>query len=117
MTEYLLTMYQPDGPPPPAPELARIMADIQVVNAEMEAAGAWLFAAGLHEASTSTVVRAADGEVLLTDGPFTEGKEHVGGFTIIRADDLDSALGWAGKLSAASTLPIEVRPIQGIMRS
>jgi hypothetical protein len=59
------------------------------------------------------VVRLADGEVLMTDGPFTEGKEHIGGFTIVKAPDLDSALEWSRKLTRATTLPIEVRPLQG----
>jgi hypothetical protein len=80
------------------------------VRDEMIAAGAWLFTARLHPASTATVVRAKGDEVLMTDGPFVEGKEHVGGFCLIEAADLDAALAWAGKLARATTLPIEVRP-------
>ena len=82
----------------------------------MKAAGAWVFAGGLHPPSTATVVRVTDGDVLTTDGPFTEGKEHIGGFSIIKAADLDAALEWGRKLAAAhdgrTSLPIEVRPFQ-----
>ena len=112
MTQYLLSVYQPDGPPPPSVDLERIMQDLGALRREMQAAGAWVFAGGLHQPSTATVVRLQDGDVLMTDGPFTEGKEHLGGFTIITAPDLDSALAWARKLTQATTLPIEVRPFQ-----
>jgi hypothetical protein len=111
--QYLLSVYQPDGPPPPAAELERIMADLDDLNRELRAAGAWVFAGGLHPPATATVLRVSGGEVLVTDGPFTEGKEHIGGFTIIRAPDLDAALAWGRKLARATTLPIEVRPFQG----
>jgi hypothetical protein len=113
MKQYLLSVYQPDGPPPPAEELERITADLDDLNRELRAAGAWVFAGGLHPPATATVVRVSGGEVLVTDGPFTEGKEHIGGFTIIRAPDLDAALEWGRKLARATTLPIEVRPFQG----
>lgn len=112
MKQYLLTIYQPDGEPPPPPFLENIMRDVNAVNAEMKAAGAWVFAAALFPAETATVLRKQDTELLMTDGPYTEGKEHVGGFTIIQAADLDAALGWARKLARAITLPIEVRPIR-----
>jgi hypothetical protein len=110
--QYLLSVYQPDGDPPPPEVLDQVMSDLSVLNGEMKAAGAWVFAVGLHPASTATVVRHRDGEVLMTDGPFTEGKEHVGGFTIVEAPDLDAALEWAGKMARATTLPVEVRPLQ-----
>jgi hypothetical protein len=112
MTRYLLSVYQPDGDPPPPEVLQKIMGDLDVLNQEMKAAGAWVFTAGLHPASTATVVRVQNGDVLMTDGPFAEGKEHLGGFTIITAPDLDEALEWAGKMARASTLPVEVRPFQ-----
>jgi hypothetical protein len=112
MTQYLLSVYQPNGPAPAAEALDKIVADLDVLNEEMKAAGVWVFAAGLHPPSSATVVRERDGDVLMTDGPFAEGKEHLGGFTIIRAADLDAALAWAGKLARATTLPIEVRPFQ-----
>jgi|SRR6476661_6064018 hypothetical protein len=110
MKQYLLTIYQPDGGPPPPEFLNKVMADVDALNRELKAAGAWVFAGGLHEASTATVLRLQDGEVLTTDGPYVEGKEHVGGFSIIKAPDLDAALAWGRKLARATTLPIEVRP-------
>ena len=113
MKQYLLSVYQPDGPAPPAELLERISADLDALNAELKRAGAWVFAGGLHPPSTATVVRVSDGEALVTDGPFAEGKEHIGGFTIVRAPDLDAALEWGRRLAEATTLPIEVRPFQG----
>jgi hypothetical protein len=114
MTQYLLSVVQPDDGPEPAPdELEKIMRDVDAVNEEMQSAGARVFAGGLHPASTATVVKVKEsGEVLMTDGPFAEGKEHIGGFWIIEAADLDAALEWARKGSKACTLPIEVRPFQ-----
>jgi hypothetical protein len=111
MTQYMLSIYQPDGEPPPPEVLDPIMRDLDTVNAEMRAEGVWVFAAGLHPPSTATVVRPVDGAPLMTDGPFAEGKEHLGGFTIIEAPDLDAALVWGRKLAQAITLPIEVRPL------
>jgi hypothetical protein len=113
MKKYLLTIYQPDGPPPPPEMLEPVMRDINALNQEMKAAGVWVFAGGLHAPTTATVVRANEGDVLMTDGPYVEGKEHVGGFCIIQAPDLDAALGWAAKLARALVvLPVEVRPFQ-----
>lgn len=111
MTQYLLSVYQPDGPAPADVDLGKIVADLDVLNREMKDAGVWVFAGGLHPEGTATVVRAGDHDLLTTDGPYLEGKEHMGGFTIVRAPDLDEALGWAGKLSRATTLPVEVRPM------
>jgi hypothetical protein len=113
MKQYLLSIYQPDGPPPPSVDLDRVMRDVNAVNQEMRAAGAWVFSNGLHPASTATVLRLEGAELLTTDGPYVEGKEHLGGFCIITADDLDVALGWGRKLAVATTLPVEVRPFQG----
>ena len=113
MKTYLLTVVQPGGgSPPSAPELEKIMGDVDAVNEELRAAGAWVFAGGLHAPSTATVLRPSGDEVLMTDGPFAEGKEHVGGLSIIRAEDLDAALEWGRRLAVATTLPIEVRPFQ-----
>ena len=112
MTQYLLSIYQPDGDPPPPEFLEKVGRDLHVLNKEMKAAGAWVFSRGLHEASTATVVRAREGELVMTDGPYVEGKEHVGGFWIIDAPDLDAALGWAGRAARILGLPIEVRPFQ-----
>jgi hypothetical protein len=113
MKQYLLSVYQPGETPPPEIDLDQIKRDVDALQAELKAAGAWVFAAGLHPPSTATVVRLEDGETITTDGPFTEGKEHVGGFTIIKAPDLDSALEWGRKATLATTLPIEVRPLTG----
>ncbi len=111
MKQYLLSVYQPDGPAPAPDVLDRIMADVDAVNREMRSAGVWVFAAGLHPAGTATVVRDTDGRAVMTDGPYVEGKEHLGGFTIVQAPDLDAALHWAGRLARATTLPVEVRPL------
>ena len=113
MKQYLLSVYQPEAPVPPPEVMEEISRDLDALNRELEAAGAWVFAGGLHQPSTATVVRATDGEVLTTDGPFAEGKEHIGGVTIIKAPDLDAALEWGRRLARATTLPIEVRPFQG----
>ena len=113
MAQYLLSIYQPDGDPPPPEVLGPIMDGLRAWREDLKAAGSWVFSAGLHPASTATVVRVADGETLTTDGPFTEGKEHIGGFTVIKAPDLDAALEWGRRLARATTLPIEVRPFQG----
>jgi hypothetical protein len=112
MTQYLLTVFQPTGGVLPEGDLEAIMRDVDKVDQDMKDAGVWVFAGGLHPPTTATVLRPQGGEVLMTDGPFTEAKEHVGGFTIIRADDLDEALHWGRRLAAATTLPIEVRPFQ-----
>ena len=114
MKQYLLSIYQPDGDPPPPEILEPIMKDIEAVDAEMRAAGAWVFTCGLHPPDTATVLRADGGDVLVTDGPYPEGKEHVGGLSIIKASSLDDALGWGRKLARATTLPIEVRPFQDV---
>ncbi len=116
MTQYLLSIYQPDGDAPSPEVLATVMQDLDVLNRELRQAGAWVFTAGLHPADTATVVRVRDGDVLTTDGPFAEGKEHLGGFWVITAPDLDAALGWAGKAARATTLPIEVRPLQHLLQ-
>jgi hypothetical protein len=112
MTQYLLSVYQPDGPVPGPEILARISAELDALNTELKAAGAWVFAGGLHPPSTATVLRLADDDVLTTDGPYAEGKEHLGGFTIIDVPDLDAALDWGGRLARITTLPVEVRPFQ-----
>jgi hypothetical protein len=111
--QYLLSIYQPDSDPPPAGVLAEIMRDIAAVRDEMRSAGAWVFSGGLHAPSTATVVHPGQEEVPMTDGPYVEGKEHIGGLAIIKAANLDDALAWGRKLSRATTLPVEVRPFQG----
>ena len=71
-----------------------------------------MFAGGLYSSRTASVVRAEGGDVLVTDGPFVEGKEHVGGFWVIQAPDLDAALEWGRKATRACVVPIEVRPFR-----
>ena len=113
MRQYLLTVVEPTGVGQPEPEvLARIMKDVGEVDQEMREAGAWVFAGGLYPPDTATVLRPQGAEILVTDGPFAEGKEHVGGFSIIQAEDLDAALEWGRRLARATTLPIEVRPFR-----
>ena len=113
MKQYLLAIQQPDGGAPAPEVLESIMRDVAAVNEELKAAGAWVFAGGLHDPSTATVLRPQGADVLVTDGPYLEGKEHIGGLNIIAAPDLDAALEWGRKLAQATTLPVEVRPFQG----
>jgi len=110
MKQYLLSVYHPEGSIPEPEVLDQISADVDALNVELQQAGAWVFAGGLHPSSTATVVRVEAGEVLVTDGPFVEGKEHVGGFWVIKAPDLDAALEWGRKATRACAVPIEVRP-------
>jgi hypothetical protein len=112
MKQYLLSVYQPDGGAPSQDVLDRVMRELDQWNAELKTAGAWVFTGGLHPPDTATVVRAEGDDTLITDGPFAEGKEHIGGFTIIRTPDLDTALKWARRLTQVTTLPVEVRPMQ-----
>lgn len=117
MPKYLLSIYQPDGEAPSPEIFAPVMEKMHALVAELKAARVWVFNAGLHGPSAASVVRIEKGETLTTDGPYIEGKEHIGGFLIVDVADLDAALRWAGKLAevvtlpgAAKGLPIEVRP-------
>lgn len=111
MPLYLLSVCYPSGAQPPSPEkLAQITTDVTAVTDAMAKAGAWVFGGGLHEAASATTVFEQDGTAVLTDGPFIESKEQIGGITIIDAADLDEAIGWATQVSRATTTPIEVRP-------
>jgi len=113
MTQYLLSVAMIDGEPmPPEEDMQRAFQQVDRFNAEVQTTGAWVFAGGLMPASVATVVRADGGELLVTDGPFTESKEHIGGFWVIEAPDLDAALAWAAKASRACEKPVEVRPFQ-----
>ena len=111
MPQYLLSIYQPDGGMPDPETMARIAADLHRLNEELRESGSWVFTGGLHAPSSATVVR-ADG--MITDGPYLEAKEHIGGIYVITAPDLDAALKWGRKAAAATTLPIEVRPFQDV---
>src|SRR3954465_3537165 len=114
MPQYLLTVVEPTGVGQPGPEaLERIMKDVDEVDQQMHAAGVWVFAGGLSPPGAATTRRPQGDDVLVVDGPFAEGKEHVGGFSIIEAPDLDAALEWGTELARATRLPIEVRPFQG----
>jgi hypothetical protein len=116
MTTYLLSVNLTDGENPYASdeEMQQSFADTTAVTERMQAQGVWLFAGGLEAADTATVVDATKGsEAIITDGPFIEAKEHIGGFWVINADDLDAALRWAAECSAACRSPIEVRPFDG----
>src|SRR2546429_5417006 len=113
MKKYMLTVHDVEEPPMQAPEVTQKMyADVEVFTDEWRSAGVWVFAGGLHPPSTATVVKVQGGDVLTTDGPFAEGKEHIGGFWVIKAPDLDAALEWGRKATRACQVPIEVRPFQ-----
>jgi hypothetical protein len=112
MKQYLVSVYHPEDNEFSAETMEAIFRDVDTLNGELRAGGAWVFAGGLHPSSTATVVRLDGGEVLITDGPFVEGKEHIGGFWVIKAEDLDAALAWARKAAGACRVPIEVRPFQ-----
>ncbi|SBT43593.1 YciI family protein [Micromonospora narathiwatensis] len=114
MRQYLISIYQPAGAGTPAPEfLAEVMRKVDAIGRELKESGSWVFGNGLHAPETATVLRPKGEEVLVTDGPFVEGKEYLGGITIITAPDLDAALEWGRRYAVATTLPIEVRPFQG----
>jgi hypothetical protein len=117
MTQYLISVWHEDQESldaNPDPEwMARAYAQVDALNQELQAAGAWVFGGGLRPPSSATVVHAADGKVSLTDGPYAEAKEQIGGFWIIAADDFDAALEWARKCSEACMAAVEVRPFQG----
>ena len=111
MSHYLLSVYTPaEGTPPTPEQLEAIMQDVDAFTQELKDAGAWVFSGGLEAPDTATVLRFDGSEVLVTDGPFAEAKEYLGGLTIVDAPDLDAALGWGRKAARAVRLPIEVRP-------
>lgn len=113
MKQYLLSVMQPGGEPPAPEVLADIGRSLDAFHAELKAAGAWVFAGGLHSPETATVITSHGTETLVTDGPYTESKEFLGGLCIVGAPDLDAALAWGRKAALATTLPIEVRPFHG----
>ncbi|MFF9125413.1 YciI family protein [Streptomyces sp. NPDC014889] len=111
MKYYLLSVIQPaEGEPPAAEALARIMREVEGFHQELRKAGAWVFAGGLHGPEAAVVLRPVDREVRVTDGPYAQGAEYLGGLCLIKAPDLDAAVEWGRKASLATTLPIEVRP-------
>ena len=115
MTQYLLAVHMVDGQPAPEPaEMKRMYSQVDTFNKELQREGQWVFAGGLHPATTATVVRSSGGEVVITDGPYSEAKEQLGGFWVVEAPDLDVALSLAARASAACEGPVEVRPFQEI---
>jgi hypothetical protein len=114
MPHYLLSVHHsPDTPQPSEEDMQKAFQQVDRFNEEVKAAGAWVFAGGLHPPEIATVVDGRNSDnVVITDGPFAETKEHLGGFWIIEAPDLDAALDWAARGSAACMGPVEVRPFQ-----
>ena len=116
MPQYLLSVWHDDDYGDvdfDSDVMQRVGGQVNALNIELQEAGAWVFACGLRPASTATVVRSSTGDVSMTDGPYAETKEQMGGFWIIEAADLDAALEWARKAGAACELPVEVRPTEG----
>ena len=119
MSQYLLSTYAVEGEvraPGTAEEMGAFMQRVAALEAEMEASGTFVFGGALHGPDAATVARKDDGDLVMTDGPFVEAKEHIAGFYIINADDLDAALAWAGKVVDAIGHPIEVRPFRATGR-
>ena len=120
MSQYLLSTYSVEGEVLGAPrtpeEMQTFMERVAALEAEMEASDTFVFGGALHGPDAATVVQKSDGDLVLTDGPFAESKEHIGGFYIINADDLDAAVAWAGKVVDAINHPIEVRPFRATGR-
>ena len=114
MPTYLLSVHMVEGEQPPSPEATEASYKaVDAYNTKLQEQGVWVFAGGLHPVDTATVVDASKGgDVLITDGPFAEAKEHLGGFWVIKAPDLDAAMKWATDASAACRAPVEVRPFQ-----
>ena len=120
MGQYLLSTYaverEGSGAPSTPEEMKAFMERIVALEDEMEATGTFVFGGALHGPDASTVLRAGGSDVVMTDGPFVESKEHIAGFYIINADDLDAALAWGRKVVGAIDHPIEVRPFRATGR-
>ena len=115
MTQYLLSVHAVEGSPVRTPEeMQKAFQGVGEFNAELQSSGAWVFAGGLNPPASATVVREKDGNLVITDGPFVEGKEHIGGVWVIEAADLDAALAWAGQATRACGEAVEVRPFQEV---
>jgi hypothetical protein len=119
MTQYLLCMYQPGGAPPPPEALEPVMRKVRAIIQDLKAQQLWVFNGALHPVESATVVRKEHGKLVTIDGPYAESKEHIGGVMVIKANDLDAALKWAGRLADAVILEghdrglsVEVRPFQ-----
>jgi hypothetical protein len=113
MTQYMLSVHDdPTQPIPEGEELQKIFEAVDAFNDKLQKEGVWVFAGGLQPAETATVVDGRGAEVLMVDGPYAESKEHLGGFWIIEAPDLDAATKWAAEGSRACAGKVEVRPFQ-----
>ena len=114
MPQYLMSVWHDDTYEVDfsTPDAQRMGAQVGAFNEELTVAGAWVFGAGLQPASSATTLRAVDGDVSMTDGPYAETKEQMGGFWVIEAADFDAALAWAGQAAAACEGPVELRPMQ-----
>lgn len=113
MKQYLLSVWLVDGATAPSEEeMNQSFKDVDTFNEELKASGSWVFAGGLHPVDTATSVQVVNGEVVTTDGPFAESKEHLGGFWVIKADDLDAALALARRATVACRAAVEVRPFE-----
>ena len=116
MNQFLLSTWMIEGEVPGGPgspeEMQEFMKRVIALETEMDEAGAFAFGGALHDPHAATVLRASDQDVVMTDGPFVEAKEHIAGFYIINAEDLDEALTWANKVVEAINHPIEVRPFR-----
>lgn len=115
MSQYLLSVWHDDDYEVDfsGEEIERVVAQVDAINNELQAAGAWVFGGGLYPASSASVMRPDGEDVLMTDGPYAESKEQIGGFWVIEAADGDAALEWARKAAAACEGPVEVRPFHG----
>ena len=120
MSQYLLSTYAVEGEVSGAPrtpeEMEAFMGRVAALEAEMDASGTFVFGGALHGPDASTVLRPSEGDLVMTDGPFVEAKEHIAGFYIINADDLDAALAWGRKVVDAIDHRIEVRPFRATGR-
>ena len=120
MGQYLLSTYAVEGEVPRAPatpeEMKAFMERVVALEDEMEATGTFVFGGALHDPDAATVLLAGEDDVVITDGPFVEAKEHIAGFYIINADDLDAALAWGRRVVDAIQHPIEVRPFRATGR-
>lgn len=116
MSQYLLSIYQSYGETmeefPDMDFLEPIIREVTALKEDMRREGVWVFDGGLHAPTSATVLRPRGEDVLATDGPFAEAREHLGGLTVIDVEDLDAALRWGERLARATTLPVEVRPFQ-----
>jgi hypothetical protein len=113
MTQYLLSVHMVEGQEAPSEEaMQQSYKAVDAFNADLQASGTWVFAGGLHPPTTATVVRTDSGETVITDGPFAETTQQLGGFWIVEVADLDAALDLAAKGSVACGAPVEVRPFQ-----